>query len=222
MTLLLISATVLAALSPRLAGLLEDHAALEVDELWRPLTGHLAHSSASHLILNLILFAPLAFLRERRRGAVAFLVEYLFLAAAVAAGVRLLHDGWESYRGLSGIVYGLLTLMLLTERRAAWARALQVLIAAKTVVETVAGGWILGDARLNETLGVLFLPASHLAGMIAAVALYIRSGHAMAARSSRQASAGSAASRSAPITATPRAPTSLTFAARSEVTPPSA
>ena len=85
-TLSLAGAAVLAAISPQLAGLLEDRRVFAA-EPWRPITGHLTHSSTSHLLLNLLLFLPLAALIERRQGSLAFLLEYLVLAGAVALGV---------------------------------------------------------------------------------------------------------------------------------------
>ena len=58
--------------------------------VWRCFTGHLTHRSLPHLILNLGLFLPLAWLRERRRGAALFCLEYLCLAIAVTVGLRAL------------------------------------------------------------------------------------------------------------------------------------
>ncbi len=100
---------------PRWGDQLEDVRGFSSNlEWWRPLTGHFVHAGGLHLVLNLVVFLPLAAIRERRVGAVRFLLECLTLAVIVAAGVRLLHSQWESYRGLSGIVYGMLTLVLLS------------------------------------------------------------------------------------------------------------
>jgi membrane associated rhomboid family serine protease len=218
-----------ASASAPLAEALEDRSELESGgrlELWRPLTGHLVHGSPLHLALNLALFAPLAWCRERRRGAAGFVVEYLLLAAAVALGVRLLHEGWTSYRGLSGVIYGLLCLSLIEGARPGPAFALAALAAGalglKSLAETLAGGWLLETPGLGESLGIVFLPASHLAGVAAGVVLGLLLRHCHGASSSAAVCRGSELSRSAPITATPAAPVAATAAAPAAVMPPRA
>ena len=102
---------------PALGLLFEDVRELDRNapgELWRPLTGHLAHGSATHLALNLIVFLPLALWRERRVGSLRLAIELTALALGVAGGVRLLHGDWATYRGLSGVVYGLIAIVFLT------------------------------------------------------------------------------------------------------------
>jgi len=134
-------------------------------EFWRPWSGDLTHRSLAHLILNLSLFLLLACARERRRGSLAFLGEYLLLASFVAIGVRLCHSDWESYRGLSGVVYGLLVLYLLDSPRTSRDVFLVACIGAKTLLEVYAGGWLHWGTFLDTSLAVKFLPGSHAGGI---------------------------------------------------------
>lgn len=202
----------------RVAGLgeaLEDHADL-AGEFWRPVTAHLAHGSTSHLALNLLLFLPLAAIYERRRGSWRFLADLTFVGLLVAAAVRLVHPEWTSYRGLSGVVYGLAVLVLVAPagRRPGpgdgrgWALAVLVALAGKTALETHAGGWLHGAGVLDEAFRVRFLPGSHLGGLAGGALLALL--QEAQARRARVAAPGSDASRIAPTTATPAAPASRT------------
>ncbi len=237
--------TVLSHQSDAIAYALEDHSRLDPPgtttlEAWRPITGHVVHGSLVHLVYNLALLVPLLFWRERRVGSRRTILEYLLFAVSVALGVRLLHDGWTSYRGLSGVAYGFLALYLLHAARDVSAddaarrwRALPLtvlaVITAKTLIECVAGGWVIRPVETSESLGIVLLPGSHLAGMIAATMLFatesaqrwrVGSDHGAASLSADLS--GSSAFRSAPITATPEAPAPRSSSTRSSRTPPSA
>ncbi|MBI4602955.1 MAG: rhomboid family intramembrane serine protease [Planctomycetes bacterium] len=191
-TALLAAAAVAATVVPALSRALIDLRGAEGDGAapWRPLTGHLVHASASHLLLNLLVLVPAAALRERRVGAARLLVEYAVLAVAVAAGVRLLHDGWTSYCGLSGVLYGWLALVLLDlggagasrrdrpdrpradrPRARALGLAVVALLAAKTALELAGSGWLAGREALEAALGVRYLAGSHAAGLAAGALL---------------------------------------------------
>ena len=155
-------------------------------EPWRVFTGHLVHGNPTHLALNLLLFAPLAVFRERRAGFLRLALEYLTLAVFVSAGVRLLHENWTTYCGLSGVVYGLLAITLLEPGRrtdgmphrmafGALGSAVLAIIALKTALEAAGGGWILHREALESTLGVTYLAGAHAAGMAGGVAMALAS-----------------------------------------------
>ena len=171
---------------PAVSARLIDLRALTGFDPWRLFTGHLVHGSLTHLLLNLAFFMALGGLRERRVGTIRFLLEYALLAACVAVGVRLLHSGWSSYCGLSGVVYGTLVLVLLDHRRdanrkthtpslGAWVVGC---ISIKTTFELAGGGWVLGPGALEDSFGVLYLAGSHAAGIVGGLLL------ALVARSS--------------------------------------
>jgi membrane associated rhomboid family serine protease len=191
---------------------------------WRVFSAHFVHRSFAHLAWNLPLFALLAGSLERRRGAGFTLGVLALLSLAVALGVRAVHQDWTSYRGASGIVYGLVVVVgaglsphgdrprvgSSPSDREHTCRAIAILFAlaltGKTVLEIV-GAPIVTRPNFYEGLAVRFLPGSHLGGLIggailAAVASHARGG-SNSSRSSRHAAPGSSASRIAPITAMP-------------------
>lgn len=165
--------------APSLGLRLEDRPDL-LTRPWRIFTGHLAHGAPAHLAWNLLLLVPLAAGRERARGAWRLAAELAVSALCVGLAVRWLHPDWTSYRGLSGIVYSLLGLWLLDsarpgEGRATLGRWLAALglagLAAKTILEVAAGGWVGATDGLTGTLGVRYLPGSHAGGLLAAALL---------------------------------------------------
>ena len=182
-TVLLSVVAVAATGHSRLGAQLEDARNLLVTfEWWRPITGHLAHAGALHLVLNLAVFIPLGALRESRVGTRQFLLELLSLAVFVAAGIRILHGEWDTYRGLSGIVYGLLTVLLLDATRKHPGDDLRVVrsrsrlglvafLTGKSLLEYGGDGWLVATGWLESSLGVTYLPGSHCAGIAAGAAI---------------------------------------------------
>ncbi len=182
-TALLSVVAVAATCHPRLGAQLEDARNLLVTfEWWRPITGHLAHAGALHLVLNLAVFIPLGAFRESRVGTRQFLLELLALAASVAAGIRFLHGEWDTYRGLSGVVYGLLVVLLLDTTRkhpgdelpVARSRSRLGLVAfltGKSVLEYSGDGWLVATGWFESSLGVVYLPGSHCAGIAGGTAI---------------------------------------------------
>jgi rhomboid family GlyGly-CTERM serine protease len=146
---------------------LEDPAAWQI---WRPLTGHLAHAGSQHLWLNVLTFCFLGVLRERQVGTRRFILEVAVLALSVALGVRLLHNDWTSYRGLSGIVYGLVPLCLLGEQNRVGPAVVAILV-GKSLLEWRLGGWLYERGSLETALGVTYLPGSHVAGLVGGLLL---------------------------------------------------
>ena len=178
---------------PDLAAYLEDRDGGA--EPWRLLTGHLAHRSVPHALLCLLLFIPLGALWERRLGTLRFVGIYGILALGVAVFVRLAHDDWESYRGLSGVVYGLLALELIAPRpepdaikaSARRARAIDPFCVARVSFALILAGKTLAelasapagiDHGIYGALSCRYLPGSHLGGLVAggliAVVLHTR------------------------------------------------
>ncbi|MEM7232847.1 MAG: rhombosortase [Planctomycetota bacterium] len=158
---------------------LEDRVdALSSGEWWRVFTGHCTHRSAMHLTLNLALFVPLGFVVSKRLKPAAFALALPLLAAGVAVGVRSLHGDWLSYRGLSGVVYGLATIAILTSREQTKRETRQLLdltlalVVLKTFAECLQGGWVGMPETLSTSIGTRFLPGSHLGGLAAAFLLY--------------------------------------------------
>lgn len=142
-----------------------DRAAVFSGQLWRLLTGHLCHASASHLFWNLITFAALGWWLER---AAPRSLHALLPAAALGVGLTLLAlPGVTVYVGLSAVNAALAAFLLAdtarTARGAGRAAALGLLalLALKVAVE-----WRTGQFTLaTHMAGWTPLPAAHLAGI---------------------------------------------------------
>ncbi|HVR76529.1 MAG TPA: rhomboid family intramembrane serine protease [Planctomycetota bacterium] len=181
-TLLVAALAVAASLAPPLGAILIDLRGLAGgSEPWRILTGQLVHGSLLHLLLNLLVFVPVAALRERRVKTAGFLLEWAILAASVAAAVRLFHGDWSTFCGLSGVVYGLLILVLLDPGRRKqpagaaasrrWAHLAVLFLVLKSLAELAGGGWIIEQRGLENALGVVYLAGSHVGGAAAGLAI---------------------------------------------------
>jgi len=173
LVLLLVAAAAVAAQAlPALAGALElDRAAVGRGQLWRLVTGHVAHFGWAHLAADLAAFAGLLYAaarQDRRAGWAACAV-----AAAVGLAIWLAPQGAAVYRGLSGVDYGLLALAVTAAalRRRGWPAvglwALLAVAAARAIVEHCIGGPLLPTSL---PAGVTFVGVSHTAGLAAGAA----------------------------------------------------
>jgi rhomboid family GlyGly-CTERM serine protease len=85
-----------------------DRTAIQAGEVWRLLTGHLAHYRADHLLWDVLMFVVLGVMVERRnRG--SFIVTVLASATAITAVLWFAYPEVTAYRGLSGIDSALFT-----------------------------------------------------------------------------------------------------------------
>jgi rhomboid family GlyGly-CTERM serine protease len=100
------------SISPQMTSWFQfDREALQHGEIWRTLTGHLTHWSASHLFWDILVFLVLAGTIEwfsRRRLLGCFATSSLVISLLVF--ILLPEMGY--YRGLSGIDSGLFILLL--------------------------------------------------------------------------------------------------------------
>lgn len=107
---LLLGSVVLIALqtvSPAIGQVLQWQAsdAVNLQAWWRPFTAHLVHTNLTHLLMNLLglwLLVWAAYPLLRARQAIT-----LYLLCCVAIGLTLPASGLGSYRGLSGVLYGI-------------------------------------------------------------------------------------------------------------------
>lgn len=79
---------------------------LNLQAWWRPFTAHLVHTNLAHLLMNLLglwLLVCAAYPLLRTRQTIT-----LYLLCCVAIGLTLPASGLGSYRGLSGVLYGVL------------------------------------------------------------------------------------------------------------------
>jgi len=134
-------------------------------QLWRLVTGHWVHFSASHLFWNLVILVPAGIWLERRSAST---LRWTLLLSPLAISLALLvfAPSLAQYAGISGVASGVLVALavhgLRTEPRARllWLGVL-VLFAAKIALETF------GHGPLNPELatrGIASVPLAHLVG----------------------------------------------------------
>ena len=150
-----------------------DRGAILGGEWWRAVTGHLTHWSLDHLFWDVIVFAVLGVLNERRNRP-AFLCCTVCAAVLISAGLWLFRPDVTHYRGLSGIDSALFVMAAtaacadsLTARRgriAAMAAVALGLFAAKVLWELAAGSALFVDA---SAAGFETIPLAHALGAAA-------------------------------------------------------
>ena len=153
-----------------------DRGAILGGEWWRVVTGHLTHWSLDHLFWDLIVFAVLGALNERRdRG--AFLRCTVCAAVLISAGLWLLRPDVTHYRGLSGIDSALFVMTATAActdsliagrgRIAVMAAVSLALFAAKILWELASSAALFVDA---SAAGFETIPLAHALGGAAGAA----------------------------------------------------
>lgn len=176
----LAGAAALAQAVPAAGSALElSRPALASGEVYRVVTGHLAHWSWEHWFwdaIPLVIMTAVAARRAPGRTALCVAVSAVLVPLAVLAACPSI----RCYRGLSGIdaaLYVFCGLVLRQETRVPWRRrALALALAgfgAKCVYEALTGGAVFIDAR---AAGVVTVPVAHLTGGLVGwwLALYQR------------------------------------------------
>lgn len=147
-------------------GLSYDRDAVAAGELWRLVTGHFVHLGWSHLVLNVLGLALVAWLVGRTFDLLRWLHVALITIVAIDAGFWLLNPELAWYVGLSGLEHGLLTAGLvvgIAARRDREATILAAFVLAKLCweqlmgplpgSESTSGGAVIVDAHLYGTIG---------------------------------------------------------------------
>ncbi|HEX7190285.1 MAG TPA: rhombosortase [Thermoanaerobaculia bacterium] len=137
-----------------------DRGAVLRGEVWRLVTGHFSHWSASHLGYDLFAFVILGAICERR-GRSLFAATVVATALAVSLFLLAFRADVDMYRGLSAIDSALWmgAVFDLGERRLPLAVALTALFLAKVLVESRSGALFVD--------GITVLPVVHLIGAAA-------------------------------------------------------
>ena len=183
----LLTATSLAAWAlPGAGGALEySRLSVRAGEVWRLLSGHLAHWSTEHLLYSLGTTALLGLVLERRRPALMAWTVALS-AALVSAALWLGAPQTHTYRGLSGVGCALFAALLIDRgadlaRARRWgplaaAIALGAAMATKLTFELTTGDFLfVGGGPFTPA------PIAHAAGLTAGLITGLR-----AARGARQ------------------------------------
>lgn len=169
--LLAVALTSAAALHwPELAAaLLLDRPAVAQGQWWRLWSGHLLHLDLSHALLNLVALAVILMLAWRRPMLAELAVAALVAMPLLSLALLWLDPRLDWYAGLSGLLHGLLV-MVLVRRGDMLATVLLLLLVAKLACE-----WHFGSHgqqfevvtlahRLGAALGVLWAVVRWRAG----------------------------------------------------------
>ena len=151
---------------------LYDRAAIARGEVWRLVTGHLAHSDAVHLAWNLGAFLILGAIAEGalRLRPVGYLGLLLAAALAIDAWLWWIEPQIVRYCGLSGLLNGLLAALAL----ALWRRSgspLCLLLLAGDLAKIGLEAWLGGALLPTSGAAWVSVPGAHLAGLAAGAAV---------------------------------------------------
>jgi rhomboid family GlyGly-CTERM serine protease len=147
---------------------------LRLFELWRWLTGHLAHFSLYHYAVDAGTLLVLGWFFERAFGWRRWLLLLAVAAVAISAAFVVL-EPHATYRGLSGLDCAAWAAGLVVVGRARWrvALVLGVALAAKLVYENAAGRFLFPQGGLGD-MGRPVMSAhwvGALAGVVGALVL---------------------------------------------------
>ncbi len=95
--------------------------AVNAGEWWRLWSAHLVHTDSQHLGWNLGLLLVLGTVAHRAKMVRATLIYLLFSMPLISLGLLVLYPELQWYAGLSGVLHGLIALILLARfHPAAW------------------------------------------------------------------------------------------------------
>lgn len=140
-------------------------------EYWRVFTGNFVHYGFAHLAMNLAAFLLLGFSLLREISLKIYIPLLITSALAVGVGTLLWNPELFFYRGLSGLIHGLIVAgLLLNSFRNRWLSYVFVaLVFAKIVREHLPG---FQETQLQALLPVMVAVDSHLYGAVAGL-LYV-------------------------------------------------
>lgn len=134
-------------------------------ELWRLITGHWVHFSASHLLWNLVVLLPAGIWLEKRDRCAAR-ATLLLSPLAISLALLAFNPSLAIYAGISGVASGVLVALavhgLRTEPRARWLwLAVLVLFSAKVAIESFRARPLNPELTVQAIRSV---PLAHLVG----------------------------------------------------------
>lgn len=141
-----------------------DRNAILSGEIWRLFTGHLAHLSWSHLLMNVLGLALVWALFDRCLPTKRWLHTLLFSALGISLMLLVVDSHIRWYVGLSGVLHGMFMVGVLYDLKSGrWdAKLLLILLIAKLLYEQLlgplpgtekaAGGSVVVDAHLFGAL----------------------------------------------------------------------
>jgi rhomboid family GlyGly-CTERM serine protease len=174
-TLVILFASVLSFISPKIAALLVfDRSAVMQGEAWRLFSSHFVHFSNIHLFYNLLVFSIAGWLVERKNS-LHFGLLYLLMASAISITLIILKPAMAYYGGLSGLACGFVFYWALLglAKPGPWRTPCLLLLfclPGKTLAELKLGTSLLPYWG-RQTF--VMMPVGHIAGIIVALVFYI-------------------------------------------------
>lgn len=156
------------------AAMIYDRSAILAGELWRLLTGHWVHFSASHLFYDVAILGVTTWIIEFR-GYRYFLALCLLSALAISIVMLVSLPDMAFYGGLSGIAMASTVYLALHGWREAepW-RGICLCILLLSVGKLVLDASIGHFAVVNiEDISIAPVPLSHLTGAVSGVVVYL-------------------------------------------------
>ena len=143
-----------------------DRSAIDQGQVWRLLTGHVAHLSITHALGNVGGLALLAFMVRRAMPEQQLLGLFLWCALVVGCGLYVIAPDLNRYVGLSGVLHGVLLAVpfVLSLYRGWPAWFFLALIVSKVLWEQTP---FYNDQALMEVIGGRVETRAHILGMCA-------------------------------------------------------
>lgn len=139
-------------------------------QVWRLLTGHIVHLSASHLFYNLLVFVVAGIWIERRHR-LAYLLLISLTVVTSSLYFLIVMPQMARYGGLSGVVSAMIVYVSLQEigkggiPRVIWMTVLALFL-AKSGYEILYGQAVFAS---SNSIPIAVVPAVHVIGAIAAI-----------------------------------------------------
>ena len=154
-----------------------DFQAIAGGQWWRIWTGHLTHFDGNHLFWDLMMFAGLGAVCERRHPK-QFKLAMMVMAACITAWISMACEEITLYRGLSGIDTGLFVWFVADHAIDAWQRRDRFSSLMWAVPCAALMAKLIYEAKTGQTLfvdssGFTPLVQSHLAGAVVGLTLSV-------------------------------------------------
>ncbi|MGD8639760.1 MAG: rhombosortase [Gammaproteobacteria bacterium] len=148
-----------------------DRNAILSGEVWRIFTGHLAHLSWKHLLMNVLGLALVWALFDRCLSTKRWLHTILYSALGISLMLLVIDSHLRWYVGLSGVLHGMFMVGVLYDLKSGrWdAKLLLLLIIAKLLYEQLVGP-LPGS---EKTVGGSVVVDAHLFGAITGIITYM-------------------------------------------------
>jgi rhomboid family GlyGly-CTERM serine protease len=162
-----------------LAGLAFDRVAIQSEEYWRLLSGHLAHTNDSHLAMSLAGVLALWLLQGDDYNARDYLTAAMTSAVGVSACLYYLDSSVNWYAGLSGLLHGLFAWGVTADLRARRhiGPVLVVGLLAKLLLEQTFGAAPASERLLGYPVVIdANLYGAAFGSLSGAIMLYVRRG----------------------------------------------